>query len=238
MTNNNYVEFMRDLELRYKKISGLTDRSQYKIFYGPVRPAQILVLGINPGGDPAKTEPNGLRHKTGEIAAASASFYENDECDLLDCDWKENKGLKKLLLPLFDGSEKLIRHQVVKTNLAFKRSPKITDIDIKAAKQEATPFLMEIIYTVQPQLVILTGGTLKAFLEQFSSKHIEATKQIRDENVKQTVFEAAYVNLHGCKSETLVVRVAHASQFSWTYERYNIVKRIRDLSHGYSHGKL
>ena len=60
MTNSNHVEFMRDLELRYKKISGLTDRSQYKIFYGPVRQAQILVLGINPGGDPANTEPDGL----------------------------------------------------------------------------------------------------------------------------------------------------------------------------------
>ena len=45
------VAFMKDLEHRYQEVSGLQDRSAYKIFYGPVRPAPVMVLGINPGGD-------------------------------------------------------------------------------------------------------------------------------------------------------------------------------------------
>jgi hypothetical protein len=66
-------------------VSGLTDKAHYKILYGPIRPAQILVPGINPGGDPSNAEPDGVKSKTGEVAAASSGFYESGECDLLDC---------------------------------------------------------------------------------------------------------------------------------------------------------
>src|SRR5688572_23048686 len=100
MSHTDTVAFMRDVEERYKAASGLSTRADYKIFYGLVRPAPILVLGINPGGSPANTESDGARQKTGEVAAASRSFYDDDECDLLDCNWPENIGLKKLLVPL------------------------------------------------------------------------------------------------------------------------------------------
>ena len=139
------VAFMRDLEERFKQASGLKNRAHYKIFYGPVRETEILVLGINPGGDPRNTEPDGMRHKTGELAAASASFYENGESDIIDCEWKENIGLRKLLVPLLGGTVDRIRDAVVKTNLAFRRSAKKTDIDIVAAEREALPFLWKLL---------------------------------------------------------------------------------------------
>lgn len=217
---------MRDLEMRYRKTSGFVSRAQYKIFYGLVHSAPILVLGINPGGDPANTEPGGSKHKTGEVAAASAGFYENGEHDVLDCDWKENKGLKKLLVPLLDGDEAAIRSKVVKTNLAFQRSPKVKDIDIKAAKAEAAPFLSEIMAVVRPRLIVLTSLDLPAFLTDFCIEATVTTEQLRDEKVKQIVFESAHAQLKNCESPSLVVRVAHASQFSWTYAKYNVVKRI------------
>lgn len=227
MSNRDSVTFMRDLEERYKKASGLTDRAHYKIFYGPVRPAPILVLGINPGGDPANTEPDGAKHKTGEVAAASAGFYENGEHDVLDCDWKENKGLKKLLKPLLNGDKEAIRSRVVKTNLAFRRSPKATDIDIVAAKAEAAPFLSEIMTVVCPRLIILTSLDLMAFVNRFCVNVSGVTMQTKDEKTKQVVFESANARLEGCESESLIVRVAHASQFSWTYAKYSVVERIK-----------
>jgi len=231
VTNHDFVAFMRDLEDRYKKQSGLTDRAHYKIFYGPIRPAQILVLGINPGGDPSNTEPDGVKQKTGEIAAASGSFYEGGECDLLDCNWKENNGLKKLLVPLLDGNEEAIRRAVVKTNLAFRRSRKTTHIDIAAAKLEAAPFLLEIIGVVRPRLVILTSVELTAFLNSFCSEHSEVTAQVRDGQVNQIVYESANAQLRKCESPSIVVRVAHASQFGWTYNKayhgHTVVNRIR-----------
>lgn len=226
MTTTSVVAFMRDVEKRYKKKSGLADRAHYKIFYGPVHPAPILVLGINPSGDPVNTESNGAKHKTGEVAAASAGFYEGGEHDVLDCEWTENKGLKKLLVPLLNDNEAAIRSVVVKTNLAFRRSPKAKDIDIEAAKAEAAPFLSEIMAVVRPRLVVLTSLDLTAFVNGFCVNVSNTTEQIKDEKVKQVVFESATAQLKNCESASLIVRVAHASQFSWTYAKYNVVERI------------
>src|SRR5260221_10929648 len=107
--------FMRDLEGRFRLATKLPDRSFYKIFYGQIHPAEILALGINPGGAPANTNSDGRTHKDGVIAAASAGYYENDEHDILDCEWRENNGLRRLLMPLLGGEAARIRAGVVKT---------------------------------------------------------------------------------------------------------------------------
>ncbi|MGH8540190.1 MAG: hypothetical protein ACRETW_06765 [Stenotrophobium sp.] len=219
---------MRDLEERYKFESKLDNRSQYKIFYGLVRPAEILVLGINPGGNPLEVSPDGTRNtKKGVDAAASATYYENDECDLLDCDWTENTGLKKLLIPLLDNNQEAIRQRVVKSNLAFRRSAKATAINIKSAKVEAASFLAEIISLVSPRLIILTSGDITLFAHAFSENIAALTSVVRDEGVRQVVYESARVRLRGAVGNSLVVRVAHASQFSWTYRKHNVVDRIK-----------
>ena len=145
LMSDDYENFMRVLETKYRAATGLSDRSQYKIFYGPVRRAEILLLGINPGGDPANMMSDGVRHRIGtNIGASSAGYYENNENDLLDCSWRENTGLLKLLVPLLDGNMEAIRTQVVKTNMAFRRSPKVGR-NIEQYKNEAAPFLLEII---------------------------------------------------------------------------------------------
>ncbi len=50
--DTQFTPFMRDLERRFRVATGLPNRSQYKIFYGQIRPALIRTLGINPGEDP------------------------------------------------------------------------------------------------------------------------------------------------------------------------------------------
>ena len=220
---------MKDLERRYQMVSGLQDRSAYKIFYGPVRPAPVMILGINPGGDPANVVADSLQQKNGMDSAASIGFYENEECDLLDCNWSENRGLMKLLVPLFNGDQAMIRSSVVKTNLAFRRSRKKTGIDFEKAKREAAPFLLEIIGVVQPRLILLTSVDLGTFANTFGTDLTLLSPTIRDDRVGQVVFEAGNVSLKGTGSVALAVRVAHASQFSWTYDRYDVVSRIQAL---------
>ncbi|MCX6546727.1 MAG: hypothetical protein NTW40_01590 [Acidobacteria bacterium] len=227
--STEWSSFMQDLEQRYQAASGLNDRAFYKIFYGPVRPAPVLLLGINPGGDPAEVAEGAVKQKNGSDSAASAGYYENDECDLLDCDWRENTGLKKILLPLFEGDENRIRAEVVKTNLAFRRSKTKTGIDFERAKQEAAPFLSEIIGRVRPRLVLLTSLDVTSFVANFGSVLQPVVAPERDPKVGQIVFEAAKTMLCAANSEALVVRVAHASQFNWTYERYGVVERIQAL---------
>jgi hypothetical protein len=97
------TQFMYELEESFREASGLQNRSGYKIFYGRVHPAPILTLGINPGGSPNETSADGTMQAGGAKASASASYFENDEHDVLDCEWKENGGIRKLLMPLVGG---------------------------------------------------------------------------------------------------------------------------------------
>ena len=222
------IQLMQDLESRYRTASGLLDRSQYKIFYGPLRPAEILVLGINPGGEPSNMLPDGVHHKDGiGIGAASASYYENDENDLLDCTWRENNVLK-LLVPLVGGDRESVRARVIKTNIAFRRSSKVTEIDIKHAKSEAVPFLREMIEVATPKLVLLTGVKIEDFCSRYCEGWTPIGVPLIDDKVKQTVFAAARITLPA-KRDVMGVQVAHASQFSWTYDRYGVVDRINAI---------
>src|ERR1700688_3921658 len=199
---------MQDLESRYRSASGLVDRSQYKIFYGPLHRAEILVLGINPGGEPSDMLPDGVHHKDGVgIGAASASYYENGENDLLDCSWRENNVLK-LLIPLVGGDRESVRAQVIKANMAFRRSSKVTKIDIKHAKAEAVPFLREIIEVATPKLVLLTGVKIEDFCSRYCEAWTPIGDPVIDEQVKQTVFAAARMTLP-VKRHVLGVPVAH-----------------------------
>ena len=76
--DTGFTPFMRDLERRFQVATKLQSRSHYKIFYGQIRPAPILILGINPGGDPSKTSADGLTHpgEKEEKASASAGYFE------------------------------------------------------------------------------------------------------------------------------------------------------------------
>ena len=221
--------FMRDLEARFKRASGLADRSQYKIFYCQIRRAPILTLGINPGGSPSNTSADGRTHKDGVVAAASASFFENDEHDILDCEWRENLGLRQVLIPLVGGDVRRIRSDVIKTNIAFHRSARKTDINIEAAASQTAPFLAEILDTVRPSLVLLTGVAIDVFNSRFAMRSELVAPPERDPGVKQVFFAASRVALQSTKTEALVVQLAHASQFGWTYKRYEVAQRISRL---------
>jgi len=225
----SYTAFMRDLEERFRQASGLLNRAHYKIFYGQVRPAPILTLGINPGGAPADINPDGRTNKDGAVASASASFFENDEHDILDCEWKENPALRSVLAPLVGGDLQAIRQRVVKTNMAFHRSAKKKDIDIIAAMNLTAPFLDEVIGAVRPSLVLLTGVALAEFNSRFASNTIVVASPERDPGVKQIVFAATRSRLRSTGTDVLVVQLSHASQFGWTYARYNVAQRIAQI---------
>ena len=84
--NESNIEFMRQLEEEFRRATGLSSRADYKIFYGQVFPAPILVFGINPGGSPAEINTDGTLSNAGHRTSASPSYYENNENDILDCE--------------------------------------------------------------------------------------------------------------------------------------------------------
>jgi hypothetical protein len=224
------IEFMRCLEDEYRVVTGLHDRSQFKIFYGPVWRAPIMLLGINPGGDPKTIAPDGVHYLDGRSsrAASCIGYCENGENDLVDCTWHENTGLLKLLLPLL-GSTEAIRRSVVKSNLAFVRLKNTKDRQsIERSKDQSVPFLRRILDRVRPDLILLTGVKLGELANRYCADVVELSDREEVRSVNQTVIYPARISLlsgHSC----IAVEVAHASQFSWLYDRHNVPSKIRDL---------
>ena len=227
MTTN--VDFMRTLEEEYRQVSGLENRSKYKIFYGQVFPAPVLTLGLNPGGTPEGTSQDGTRQKDGSPASSSGSYFEQMENDVLDCNWKENSGLRKLLLPLVGQDYNRVRSEIVKTNVAFRRSGAVSDIDLTVAAKEAVPFLEKIMARVSPRLIVLTGPNIDQFLMLYAQDSRPLTETIKAPGINHVVFAAAAARLRCLEHESILVQVAHASQFSWTYERYSISTKMAGL---------
>jgi hypothetical protein len=223
------IGFMRQLEDGYRKAAGLQTRRHYKIFYGQVFSAPILTLGINPGGDPEGTSEDGMRQKDGSPASASASFFEGLENDVLDCEWRENIGLRKLLLPLVGRDYDRFRREIVKTNMAFRRSMSSSDINMAAAAAEAAPFLDRIIARVRPQVIILTGGIKDLFLRLHAAESVSIARSDCLANAPTFVFSAERARLKAANLETIVVQVAHASRFAWTYDRHHVPNEIAHL---------
>jgi hypothetical protein len=52
LTTDSETEFMKELDGQYRERSGLTERRYYSIFYSRIPSSPLMILGINPGGNP------------------------------------------------------------------------------------------------------------------------------------------------------------------------------------------
>ena len=235
-----YVEWMKNLEARYRRQSGLKDRSQYAIFYCPVRPAPILVLGINPGGDPNDVLADGvrLRSNPSRRGAASAGYYENNEHSMLDCDWPENEIVD--LLAAILGNREAIREKVVKTNLAFRRSPgtdsfkRIHGMTLNRGYQEAEQYIREIVEIAQPRLVLLEGSILRYFKRTANiSDGVPAGDVIKTMHRGRQIdlYRAERVAIPSVSGRVVLVQLAHPTYHGSKYVREGVADRIKRLAH-------
>ena len=170
-----------------------------------------------------------MRQSDGSTASSSASYFENMENDVLDCEWRENTGLRKLLFPLVNHDQSRFRSEIVKANVMFRRSPKVSGVNTAAAEREARPFIEKIVARVKPSLIVLTGAHIDSFLAMHALKSCALSEIIKDPGVKQVVFAAQMARLRSVDHETVVVQVAHASQFHWTYSTYGVSGKIAGL---------
>jgi hypothetical protein len=187
-------------------------------------------LGINPGGSPSQTSIDGTKDESGSLASASASYFERGEHDLLDCNYRENAGLRALLLPLVGNDPARLRREAVRTNMAFRRTASVKELDRSRAYAEAKPYLLRIIHRVAPTVVLLTGVPIETFNSLYASRTQVVSPEERDPGVKQVVFSAVRSAIPGIQHPVLVIQVAHASQFSWTYAKYRVSERVLELA--------
>ena len=221
---------MKDIDHRYRLASGLVNRKFYSIFYSRIDPAEVLVLGINPGGDP---------NIWSEDELASKSFYENWEHEYVDCSYAIQQPMLPFLMTAFDVDRTGVR-RIPKANLAFRRSNGVDAIkashgmSMRDAQREALPFVEEILSYVQPRIIVLEGITL---LEDFSLLYCqrpaieELCEPIRAKHRGRPVRILCGQSLRVRRLGRVVpvIALGHPSHFGAKPEFRTVTKRVSEL---------
>jgi hypothetical protein len=219
--------FMRNLDLEYRDFSGLNERRYYSIFYSQIKPSKILLLGYNPGGDPANWD---------ESALASPSFYENREHEYVDTNFPTSLGMRSYLLgsSLVKSVDEI--RDIPKINLIFRRSRNMNELPIspRQALVEAQPFVEQIIETVCPELIICEG---KSTLDKFEDLYCEKMEQEVDGRTVFTpngrhnalIYRADRATVNCLGRSCLLVGIGHPSKYSSRGEWKYVLENTRNL---------
>jgi len=167
MAGTSTTDWMMDLDRRFRAATNL-DIGSYKIFYSRIQPAEILVLGINPGGNPStfhKEVPLFYPQEWVSRILANEFWFEKGEHEYVDCSYPIARAMTRFLGSVTGTGPEQIRG-IPKTNLAFRRSPGVDQfralhgITLEQAKDEARPFVEEVLRWVQPRMIVLEGVSL------------------------------------------------------------------------------
>lgn len=226
------LETMQQIDSEYRARTGLSEARLYKIFYSRIDPAPLLVLGVNPGGDPGHPQ---------SLISASVSFFENYEHDYVDCSYTIQRMMLPFLQHVLRASSEQIR-RIPKTNLAFRRSPRESDfkkihgMSLQTGMQESRPWLGHIIEHVNPRMILLE--TMKP--EVFASLHgritWSAARPIADDlradhrGAMVRAFSARELPVNGLNTAIPVVAIGHPSVGS--FARPNVWTRITNAVYG------
>lgn len=159
------IEFMEDLDRRFRVASGLEDRRYYSIFYSRVQPSRVMVIGIKPGG---RTD--------GSHQLASQTFYEDWSHEYVDMNYRIAAVMRPALMQALGAKSEDDLRSVPKTNTFFQRAVGTDDFtSAELAKNAAmcAPFLAELIAYVQPQAIILEGAGARDNLVRHQCSAVE-----------------------------------------------------------------
>lgn len=226
------IELMADIDRRYREASRLSERRFYSIFYSRIDPSDLMVLGLNPGGDPEIWT---------EELLCSTAYYDQWEHEYVDCNNYSpiQRAMLPFLMTILNTDQEGVRH-VPKTNLVFRRSPGI-DLFIKIhlmsfiqALKEAKPYLEEIICYVNPKVFLLEGiQTFDHFVKRFCgvspSKEPDDVLLAHHRGNQVRIFTADLRRVTCLNREVPVIGVGHPSVFGNKPEFIQAQARTREL---------
>lgn len=208
------IELMKELDADYRQRSGLRERRFYSIFYSRIPPAPLMILGINPGGNP----------ETSSLPADTDEFCSSWRHDYVD----ERYSIQAVMQPLLKrvlGIDDEILRRIPKTNMVFRRSEGVSKFEAQQggmtmwqALNESAPFLERIIRRVSPRAIIFEGhNALAMFNDAFGVRPL-APSLVEPVTTANGRFPALVYAVHEVETSLLshsilAFSLAHPSKF-------------------------
>lgn len=152
------LSFKQELERDYQKAAGFASRAYFSAVYSLPQVSPILWVNLNPGGTP-------MDHQVLSDEQLSRGQHE-----FWDGHGRTSKATGAFLERVIAASAERLR-SVQGTNVAWERSSKGGDIDLRAAAKRTAPFLLRYIQYVQPRVMIFGGlATLDLFVASVNAR--------------------------------------------------------------------
>lgn len=139
------LDFKRDLERGFEAAAGLAGRAFYSAVYSLPQQSPIMWINLNPGGTPEEHQV--LSDE--QLARGQHEFWNGHG--------KTSKATGFFLQQLLRAPLDNLR-SIQGTNVAWERSNKGQDIDLRAAARRAAPFLIRYIQHARPSVLIFGGS--------------------------------------------------------------------------------
>ena len=222
------MDFMSEIDSRFKTETGITERRYYKIYYSHVHAFPLLVLGQNPGGETDGTD-----------LVASTGYFENYEHDFACFRSNSQYSLARPMCELLSKTLDTdlvsdIRHIPV-TNVIFRRSRNTSALNVSPAKAavESAPFLAEIVKVVNPRVILLISKTAYDLFIKNHCANIEeyASKSIYTPNGKNNarIYLESSARVEALEKKIPLAMVGHPSKYSGRSEWQSVLKSLRNF---------
>ena len=199
-------DFAKNIPLDLQHKSGIVFYSGRVAFSGH---RKLYILGLNPGGNPAKQANATVAWHTSMVLREKPDKWSeySDECWAGKSPGKH--GIQPRILHLLKNLE-LEPGEVPSSNLVFERSRKASDIAWLQLAEVCWPFHCAVIEQMQPRVILCLGKDVGEFVRKKTRvvDQIDGFVETNNRNWKSICF----ANHEGLK----VVQVTHPSRADWT----------------------
>ena len=195
------------------------DKRQFKLFYSHLHPFPLMILGLNPGGDPEKGELLGVSEcpERGEHDYVAFRHHRRYPLARKMCD------LLEFVLPQL-LTERL--SDVPKANVSFFRSRNAASHpDMVRSVDRSRPFLVRMLKIVEPSFLLCEGlGTAR-----FLSKACTTWERVCTESAgwfdDRKICEKYHAQIADLSAPTCVLAFPHPTGYPWSRKNWQRLRR-------------
>ena len=226
MTLFNYTDFLSGYE---KKIGPFKHKGAFAIYYSEIIPSNLMMIGHNPGGDPACE--NRARN------SVKSGFHEYvDNAGGSEESYKLAKIMNAYLRRLLDINSDQIR-KIPKINIVFRRSKNAAEfarnhdgLSIWCAAKEDQPFIEEMMRVIQPKAIIFEGiKAWEKFRYLYCAHEINGPECIKKAGNNVRLVQSAKPHVHCLNRPIAALILAHPSH----YGNWQAMKEADSLSRSF-----